>query len=775
MTVDKPRAANPAKAPELQNLIHYISTASQKFAMFSYARAECSSEQVEMTPGHVAHHSALPSASHTRIIELQPAVEETEDLHIEISVADLASPLESYEALSYTWGGIPSSSKVIVSQTRAISVTKNLEDALRRFRLANRPRRLWIDAICINQNDDKEKGHQIPLMSAIYRGAATVLVWLGRDAEVEASLGRLSDLGRLILSEYWDVSADVVIEIRECISSVINARWFSRRWVIQEVVLNLDVVLNAGSKELSFLKFLRIVKTLRHDENAHSKQLRSVWSLFDLWDSFNTQEEEENRPYFIRIPGKPRTDSCSMLRLMRVFSHFDCADGRDHIFTIASLARDTSVLTSGEPRKSRNKSETPTKLNIPYETSVQEAAARIGGSDDSVLPTWVPDWRVEELRRPFWTECYDITPRGYAEDRPTLSNDEDLSSPPEKLDLEFLVQYQELESIRMPPKITRTGPSVHQLEAELSCIRHWPDPPFGKPEYPGAHKWKVPMEDDKQQLGWRSLSHDKEFIFPLHVNWKSSEFEVSQSDEDVVGWMRSVFKHIWARVVDHPSQLTIDLSDEDAVEKNQTLYELLEKLDYVITAGKMFSNHLADLEERWLAIPTVDILCRILAGVHGLDPQQSLYLRLVALTVRGRCLITCDIDSANSAEIHRVILGLGPSNVEIGDRVTCINSLGLSYVDTHWVRTFLVQLVPQNPSAESERPLHTIGKGDQSPTMKFVGDCFLTTSHGRWAYDYEGLQPWTAPWISDDPMGFEGLGWWYKRTSGRAATTITLI
>jgi Heterokaryon incompatibility protein (HET) len=49
----------------------------------------------------------------------------------------------------------------------------------------NKQRRLWIDAIFINQADIQEKNVQVPRMKSIYENASEVLVWIGRDHEVE--------------------------------------------------------------------------------------------------------------------------------------------------------------------------------------------------------------------------------------------------------------------------------------------------------------------------------------------------------------------------------------------------------------------------------------------------------------------------------------------------------------------------------------------------------------------------------------------------------------
>ena len=58
----------------------------------------------------------------------------------------------------------------------AFMVGNNLEAALRRLRLADRPRTLWIDAVCINQGNDDERAQQVGHMRDIYSYAKRVLI-----------------------------------------------------------------------------------------------------------------------------------------------------------------------------------------------------------------------------------------------------------------------------------------------------------------------------------------------------------------------------------------------------------------------------------------------------------------------------------------------------------------------------------------------------------------------------------------------------------------------
>ena len=87
-----------------------------------------------------------------------------------------------YTAFSYTWSG-PISEKTIQISQAPLRITENLAAALRRFRGPVRTKRIWVDAICISQSDDEEKGFQVALMGDIYRNASRTWVWLGEESD----------------------------------------------------------------------------------------------------------------------------------------------------------------------------------------------------------------------------------------------------------------------------------------------------------------------------------------------------------------------------------------------------------------------------------------------------------------------------------------------------------------------------------------------------------------------------------------------------------------
>ena len=83
-----------------------------------------------------------------------------------------------YEALSYVWGDTPGPSTIVL-RDQHMHVTSNLESALRHLRFEDHHRILWIDALCINQDDLRERNHQVRQMRSIYQFATRVVVWLG--------------------------------------------------------------------------------------------------------------------------------------------------------------------------------------------------------------------------------------------------------------------------------------------------------------------------------------------------------------------------------------------------------------------------------------------------------------------------------------------------------------------------------------------------------------------------------------------------------------------
>ncbi|KAK4211139.1 heterokaryon incompatibility protein-domain-containing protein [Rhypophila decipiens] len=137
-------------------------------------------------------------AGHFRFIELLP------DPNIESS--RYSPPLvpehrPKYEALSYAWGVDTTVLPIIVDSGpgqpgTSLWIRPNLVVALRHLRTSRTARTLWIDAICINQDDGIEKATQITKMGSIYSLAYRVVIWLGpKEDDSDVALSVLKEVG----------------------------------------------------------------------------------------------------------------------------------------------------------------------------------------------------------------------------------------------------------------------------------------------------------------------------------------------------------------------------------------------------------------------------------------------------------------------------------------------------------------------------------------------------------------------------------------------------
>jgi len=96
--------------------------------------------------------------------------------------------VRAYETISYCWGA-PRDPSTIELNGHLTPVPASSEAAVRRMRLSDRPRVLWIDAICIDQSSTTERNAQVAFMGTIYSTAKHNLVYLGEDDDDMADRG----------------------------------------------------------------------------------------------------------------------------------------------------------------------------------------------------------------------------------------------------------------------------------------------------------------------------------------------------------------------------------------------------------------------------------------------------------------------------------------------------------------------------------------------------------------------------------------------------------
>jgi len=168
-----------------------------------------------------------------------------------------------YEAISYVWGSSECPHYIDLDEGR-VPLTESLYNVLRRFRLVNRDRVLWTDAICINQDDNEEKAWQITLMPKIYFSATRVLAYLGDEADGSEDLPLLFD--KLLKADFHHISADDISDLElvknglpvqddlswDVLVAFVSRPWFERVWIVQEVVMSRDLRVFCGAWESPF-------------------------------------------------------------------------------------------------------------------------------------------------------------------------------------------------------------------------------------------------------------------------------------------------------------------------------------------------------------------------------------------------------------------------------------------------------------------------------------------------------------------------------------------
>jgi hypothetical protein len=137
-----------------------------------------------------------------------------------------------YDALSYMWGTTDGAKTIQLHDDGNFKVTSNLAAALHALRLCDRPRLIWIDAICINQNSTHERSEQVQLMRKIYQNAATVYIWL--DVELDLNCPALR---KLLTFDDNSIDGDLGTDATfwEPLNPVFKNPYWMRVWIQQEI------------------------------------------------------------------------------------------------------------------------------------------------------------------------------------------------------------------------------------------------------------------------------------------------------------------------------------------------------------------------------------------------------------------------------------------------------------------------------------------------------------------------------------------------------------
>jgi Heterokaryon incompatibility protein (HET) len=320
----------------------------------------------------------------------------------------------SYEALSYVWG--PQDSQyTLCCQGDVLQIGANLYEALCRLRRANRERILWVDKICICQDDTDERGSQVSLMSLIYSTAGSVIVWLGKgrggDVRAFELLDRIDKVlckqpaGNALLPASSQDGVKIYPTSEELIAlnAVLNNSWFTRAWTFQEAVFAKCALVVCGPCSIAWVTLAHCIRWILSTDTVSAKDSEHISVMSSI-------------AKFILDITETRALHASAHELLVLRRFADATDARDKVFALINTSSDKVEITRHRHYSWANQLDFI--FHEPnYHMSVEEvyiATARHAitveknldillnveaPKSDPTLPSWVPDWR-EPLGRP---------------------------------------------------------------------------------------------------------------------------------------------------------------------------------------------------------------------------------------------------------------------------------------------------------------------------------------------------------------------------------------
>jgi hypothetical protein len=342
---------------------------------------------------------------------------------IQISLREVRSRDEpEYEALSYTWAtedGDTALSSTVYCEGAPIQVTKNCEDALRRLRNRDGERILWVDAICINQADDKERGHQVSQMRDIYSKATQVLIWLGSASDdidetsglpvsgmfmeyigsMAAEVRRYefpiedsrndshsSPLYRELLSQgYEGVLTGRHGPLYRGFQNITSRSWWGRIWVIQEAAVAKSAILICSEHTADYYDFYTLYRLLEVDSNSQANF---------AWNTFTQPRRHLGCMHLAKLPANLKNRLSIVFEVLSSVRLLEASDPRDIIFGILGVS-ETFKSTLPSPDYCKTPTEIYTQVTEAFLSGSQslDILNSASGEDSALeLPSWVSDW-----------------------------------------------------------------------------------------------------------------------------------------------------------------------------------------------------------------------------------------------------------------------------------------------------------------------------------------------------------------------------------------------
>ncbi|KAE8386090.1 ankyrin repeat-containing domain protein [Aspergillus alliaceus] len=373
-----------AKAHGQDRVVHLLSEERRKQLLLIQAESIRTS-----SPSSHLTYIPLPGTRSTRILVLQPG-QFHDEIHCSLELINFKSYHSRYEALSYVWGTDSPSEEIRISGQR-VFVRRNLFWGLRHLRHRETPRVLWVDAICIDQDNMPERNLQVQNMTAIYSRASCVLIWLGLNNELGPTFSIMQQLNKEM--EEIIESGDVQDYVRwnPKIADFLENVYFERAWIYQEVVSASSATIYSGTSETD----IKITYSIPWDTLSRYYNFLGERRMgqYDRLGSFTSRVGPLVRGRSAYLIS--RSTGLDLLSLLE--SRRDCQSSVpvDKVYAVLGLSTEGQ---SGRLFADYSLSETEVLTNVARFVIESRKDLRILSAvqhfnPNSDIPSWAPDWR----------------------------------------------------------------------------------------------------------------------------------------------------------------------------------------------------------------------------------------------------------------------------------------------------------------------------------------------------------------------------------------------
>lgn len=321
-----------------------------------------------------------------------------------------------YTALSYTWGA-PIFDQSIKIENYLINITSGLAAAMRRLRSASQSIFLWIDQICINQSNLREKETQVPYMGVIYTNATNTLIWLGEEdgADPQLAVRALQDVHtRLQLSDATITPDDFErLQVAPAddrswwaVRQLFRRWWFTRTWTIQEACLSRHCYMQCGTTVFSWDDIAAWCYTL--EDSGLLKWLMAHDDLDAMYSNLVTTDllmrpiggtviNELQQTRLVDLThqrGAEKLGTNVLLGCLVMARYAAASEPKDKVYGVLGFA-DVSL----KPRYSKDVAYRDVYHEAFITQLMRNAPLSCVDAEEPLRPSWVPDWNTPRVTR----------------------------------------------------------------------------------------------------------------------------------------------------------------------------------------------------------------------------------------------------------------------------------------------------------------------------------------------------------------------------------------